>query len=58
MQFMLSKKGFHMRLGGGGIGVINLENLLGYTVYRSVPQIPSDSWVAEPFLDGHRQGPG
>ena len=51
MQFMLSKKGFHMRLCGGGIGVINLENLLGYTVYPGVPQIPSDSWAAEPFLD-------
>jgi hypothetical protein len=50
MQFMLSKGGFHMRLCGGGIGVINLENLLGYTVYPGVPQIPSDSWFAEPFM--------
>jgi hypothetical protein len=50
MQFMLSKGGFHMRLCGGGIGVVNLGNLLGYTVYPGVPQVPADSWVAEPFM--------
>ena len=49
MQFMLSKSGFHMRLCGGGIGVVNLGNLLGYTVYPGVPQIPADTWVAEPL---------
>ena len=48
MQFLLSKGGFHMRLCGGGIGVVNLGNLLGYTVYPGVPQIPADSWIAEP----------
>jgi hypothetical protein len=49
MQFMLSKKGFHMRLCGGGIGVVNLGNLLGYTIYPGVPQVPADSWIVEPF---------
>src|SRR6185369_16005357 len=48
MQFLLSKGGFHMRLRGGGIGVVNLGNLLGYTVYPGVSQIPADSWLAEP----------
>jgi hypothetical protein len=48
MQFMLSKASLHMRLRGGGIGVLNLANLAGYTVYPGVAQIPADSWLAEP----------
>jgi len=47
MQFLLSRTGFHMRLRGGGIGVVNLTNLLGYTVYPGVAQIPADTWLAE-----------
>lgn len=49
MRFLLSKTGFHMRLRGGGIGVVNLANLAGYTVYPGVAQIPADSWIAEPI---------
>ncbi len=49
MQFLLSKGSFHMRLRGGGIGVVNLGNLLGYTVYPGVAQIPSDAWLVESF---------
>ncbi len=48
MQFMLSKASVHMRLRAGGIGVLNLANLAGYTVYPGVAQIPADSWLAEP----------
>src|SRR5881296_3572877 len=48
MQFMLSKAAVHMRLRGGGIGVLNLANLAGYTVYPGVAQIPADAWLAEP----------
>src|SRR5882724_7138917 len=48
MQFMLSKGSVHMRLRGGGIGILNLANLAGYTVYPGVAQIPADSWLAEP----------
>ena len=48
MHFMLSKGSVHMRLRGGGIGVLNLANLAGYTVYPGVAQIPADSWLAEP----------
>jgi hypothetical protein len=48
MQFMLSKGSVHMRLRGGGIGVLNLANLAGYVVYPGVAQIPADSWMAEP----------
>lgn len=50
MQFMLSKGSFHMRLCGGGIGVVNLANLLGYTVYPGVAQVPVDTWIVEPIL--------
>ncbi|MGH7970250.1 MAG: hypothetical protein ACREIC_16125, partial [Limisphaerales bacterium] len=48
MRFLLSKTGFHMRLRGGGVGVINLAQLVGYTVYPGVAQVPADSWDAEP----------
>jgi len=49
MQFFLSKGALHMRLRGGGTGVLNLANLATYTVYPGVAQIPSDSWLAEPI---------
>ena len=48
MRFLLSKTGFHMRLRGGGLGVVNLARLAGYAVYPGVAQIPADSWIAEP----------
>ena len=53
MQFMLSKAAVHMRLRGGGIGVLNLANLAAYTVYPGVAQIPADAWLAEP-VPNHR----
>ena len=49
MQFMLSKASVHMRLRGGGIGVLNLANLAAYTVYPGVAQLPTDAWLAEPL---------
>src|SRR5213594_3107460 len=56
MQFMLSKASVHMRLRGGGIGVLNLANLAAYTVYPGVAQIPADAWLAEPILStDHRK---
>ena len=48
MQFMLSKGSVHMRLRGGGTGVVNLANLVAYTVYPGVAQVPADAWLAEP----------
>jgi hypothetical protein len=48
MHFMLSKASIHMRLRGGGVGVLNLANLAAYTVYPGVAQIPADAWLAEP----------
>lgn len=47
MRFLLSKTGFHMRLQGGGVGVVNLAHLVGYTVYPGVAQVPADTWMAE-----------
>ena len=50
MQFLLSRTAVHLRL-RNGIGVINLANLVGYTTYPGVAQIPADSWLAEPVYD-------
>jgi len=50
MRFLLSKTEFHMRLRGGGVGVVNLAQLTGYTVYPGVAQVPSDTWSAEPIM--------
>jgi hypothetical protein len=54
MQFLVSKVAIHTRLRGGGIGVLNLANLVSYTVYPGVAQIPGDSWIAEPVRDSSR----
>ena len=48
MQRLLSGGSYSIRLQGGGHGFLNLSNLLGYTVYPGVPEIPSDSWMAVP----------
>lgn len=57
MQFLLSKGSAYMRLHGGGVGVINLSNLAGYTVFPGVAQIPADAWVAEPVLSAAQEQP-
>jgi hypothetical protein len=54
MQFLLSKNGFHMRLCGGGFGVVNLAHLAGYTIYPGVAQVPADTWFVEPLLNETR----
>jgi hypothetical protein len=51
MQFLLSKGPIQMRLASGGIGVVNLAHLAGYTVYPGVAQVPADRWLAEPLSD-------
>jgi hypothetical protein len=48
MHRLLSGGSYSIRLQGGGQGFLNLSNLLGYTVYPGVPEIPSDSWMAVP----------
>ena len=49
MQFLLSKGAIHMRLRGGGIGIVNLANLAGYTVYPGVAQLPAGACSPNPF---------
>src|SRR6266567_881732 len=46
MQRLLSGGNYGIRLRCGGHGFLNLSNLVGYTVYPGVPEIPSDSWIA------------
>jgi hypothetical protein len=41
MHFLLSKGTIHMRLCGGGVGVLNLANLVAYTVYRAWHRFPA-----------------
>jgi hypothetical protein len=48
IQRMLSKGIYGIRLHGGGQGFINLQNLIGYTVYPGVAEVPADTWIAEP----------
>jgi len=48
MQRFLSKGLYGIRLRQGGQGFLNLQNLIGYTVYPGVPEVPADSWTAEP----------
>jgi hypothetical protein len=48
MQRYLSKGALAVRLPGGGQSVLNLANLMGYSVYPGVPEIPSDTWMAQP----------
>ncbi len=47
MQRWLSKGALAVRLPGGGQSVLNLANLIGYSVYPGVPEIPSDAWMAQ-----------
>ena len=51
MQRLLSKEAYIIRLPRGGHGVINLQNLIGYTVYPGVPEVPADAWLAKPRND-------
>ena len=48
MQRFLSKGTYGIRLREGGYGLLNLQNLIGYTVYPGVPELPSDTWMAQP----------
>jgi hypothetical protein len=48
MQRLLSKEAYVIRLAKGGQGVLNLQNLIGYTVYPGVPEVPADTWMAQP----------
>jgi hypothetical protein len=47
MQRLLSKGTYGIRLSKGGYGLLNLQNLVGYTVYPGVPELPADTWMAQ-----------
>jgi hypothetical protein len=48
MRRLLSKGLYSVRLREGGHGLLNLQNLIGYTVYPGVPEVPADTWIAQP----------
>ena len=33
---------------GSNLSYLNLQNLIGYTVYPGAAEIPADSWIAQP----------
>ena len=45
---LLSKGTLGVRLPGGGVGFVNLANLVGYSVNPGVADAPTDTWIAEP----------
>jgi hypothetical protein len=47
MRFLLSKAWVHMRLRGGGIGVLNLANVAGCIVYPGAGATSGGSWLPE-----------
>jgi len=47
IRFLLSGGAFHIRLACGGIGIVNLANLVSYTVYPGVKEAPGDTWLGE-----------
>ena len=47
MHRLLSKGSYGIRLREGGQGWLNLHNLIGYTVYPGVPELPADTWMAQ-----------
>jgi hypothetical protein len=51
MRHLLSKCSLPMRLRTGGVSFLNLSNLSGYIVYPGPPQIPADSWIANPVAN-------
>jgi hypothetical protein len=51
MQRFLSKGAVAIRLANGGLGVLNMANLIGYTVYPGVAEVPEDTWMAQPGLN-------
>jgi len=48
MRHLLSKGPFTFRLSEGGLGLLNLANLVRYTVYPGVPELPVDAWTGTP----------
>jgi hypothetical protein len=48
MQRLLSKGPLCIRQPRGGETALNLANLIGYSVYPGVTEIPADSWMAQP----------
>jgi hypothetical protein len=44
----LSKGPLCVRQPRGGESVLNLANLISYSVYPGVTEIPVDSWMAQP----------
>jgi hypothetical protein len=47
LRLVLSSSVLHLRLACGGVGVLNLANVISYAVYPGTSQNPADTWVGE-----------
>jgi hypothetical protein len=46
IRFLLSAPALHFRLREGGVGVLNLANMVRFTTYPGPDRIPADAWPA------------
>jgi hypothetical protein len=46
LQLLLSGTSIHVRLPGGGMSLLNLANLVRFTVYPGPSESPTDAWPA------------
>jgi hypothetical protein len=47
----LNEGTLHLRLACGGVGVLNLANVVSYNIYPGVAQNPADTWQGERIAD-------
>jgi len=52
IHFLLSAPALHFRLRQGGIGVLNLANMVRFTTYPGPDRTPADAWPAHHAVNG------
>jgi len=52
IHFLLSAPAFHFRMRQGGVGVLNLANMVRFTAYPGPDRTPADAWPAHHAANG------
>ncbi|HUA68635.1 MAG TPA: hypothetical protein VMA13_08810 [Candidatus Saccharimonadales bacterium] len=52
IHFLLSAPALHFRLRRGGVGVLNLANMVRFTTYPGPDRTPADAWPAHHAVNG------
>jgi len=52
IHFLLSAPALHFRLRQGGVGVLNLANMVRFTTYPGPDRTPMDAWPAHHTVNG------